>query len=393
MNAVNAILTDEFLRETGHATNYLLIAGGAFLGWSLTRSIRNSLVRLFLLPVIGTAAYLGAVQLFNDGWVVPLFSPLFALVGTVITATTWQEIVERLERARLRKTFERYVSHDIVKELLDNPETYLNTVGGVRKKVTVLFSDVRNFTTITESGDAQTFVRQLNEYFDGMVNIVFGQKGTLDKFIGDAVMAQWGGIYTEGEKADACHAVRTAVLMRKKLAEMNALWTARGMIDLKFGIGLNSGEAIVGNLGCEEKMEVSLIGDAVNTASRLEGMTKQYHVDLLIGESVEQLVRDEFIVRTVALSQPKGKTKPLEIFTVLDERTPATKAPAWLAIYEEGVELFRKQDFTSAVELFEKVAAEMPDDSLTTDYLEKCRHFLTNPPPPGWNGVDILTSK
>ena len=393
LNALNALLTGEYLHRLPLWVDLSLIAGGGLLAWLVCRFVGNALLRLALLPVIGFAAYAGAVAAYNAGNIVPLFSPLLALVGSVITATAWQQIIERLEKAKLRRTFERYVSRDVVKELLDNPASYLNTVGGARKKVTVLFSDVRGFTTITESGDAHALVLQLNEYFDQMVNIVFANKGTLDKFIGDAVMAQWGGIYSDGEKADAILAVRTAIQMRKALARLNPGWVARGMLELKFGIGVNHGEAIVGNLGCEAKMEVSLIGDAVNTASRLEGMTKEFHLDLLIGESVERFIRETFIVRTVTLSLPKGKTKPLEIFTVLDERGPGVSEPEWLKVYEEGVRLYRARAFAEAAAQFEKVAEALPEDWLAAQYFGWCEDYLAKPPPKDWNGVYTMRTK
>ena len=154
--------------------------------------------------------------------------------------------------------------------------------------------DLRGFTTLAESGDAQALVAQLNEYFDHMVGIVFDNRGTLDKFIGDSVMAQWGGITTQGEKQDAINAVRSAMQMRKGLAELNARWLSQGRLELTFGIGINKGEAIVGNLGSSEKSEISAIGDAVNIASRLEGLTKEYQTDVLIGETVAEQVRDAF---------------------------------------------------------------------------------------------------
>jgi adenylate cyclase len=315
------------------------------------------------------------------------------LVGTVIAATAWQQLIERLEKAKLRHTFERYVSRDVVKELVDNPLSFLNSMVGVRKNVTVLFSDIRGFTSITESGDATQLVGQLNEYFDHMVNLVFANRGTLDKFIGDAVMAQWGGITTRGEKEDANDAVRTAIQMRERLVELNKLWISQGRLDLKIGIGVNHGEAIVGNLGCEAKAEISLIGDAVNTASRFEGMTKQFHVDLIIGEKVAALVRDRFIIRTVALSQPKGKLKPVEIFTVLSERTNGAVEPDWLAGYENGVKLFRIREFAKATERFESAVSANPGDWLCESYLAESRELAANPPPPEWSPVDVMTSK
>src|SRR5262249_37355119 len=151
------------------------------------------------------------------GLIVPIFSPLLTLYSAAFSFSILEQILDRVERARLRHTFERYVSRDVVRELVDNPAGWLNTLGGQRKNIAVLFSDVRGFTTITESGDEHALVQQLNEYFDEMVKIVFEHHGTLDKFIGDAVMAQWGGIVSEGDKIDACRAVGAAVAMRKAL--------------------------------------------------------------------------------------------------------------------------------------------------------------------------------
>lgn len=393
LNSVNAILTGEFLHDVPRPVQYLLIGLGGAVGWCLCYFIRNSIIRIALIPVVAFGVFTLAVVAYNASHIFPVFSPLLALTGTVVTATAWQQLVERLERTKLRKTFERYVSRDVVKELLDNPLSYLNTIGGMRKNVTVLFSDIRGFTTITESGDAQGLVTQLNEYFHEMVNLVFENHGTLDKFIGDAVMAQWGGIYSEGVQTDAIHAVRTAVQMRKSLVRLNQRWKASGKLQLQFGIGINHGEAIVGNLGCDAKMEVSLIGDAVNTASRFEGMTKEFHVDLLIGETVERHIRAAFIIRPVVLSLPKGKTHPVEIFTVIDERCEGVNPPNWLRDYLEGVRLYRTRQFAEAITCFESVLAMYPEDWLSREYIEWCRDYIETPPDESWNGVYVMTKK
>jgi adenylate cyclase len=394
LNAMNAILTNSFLHETSVWADIGLICSGCVAAYLLGRHVRNPVLRMALSLIMAGGMFLGAVFLFNrSDLVIPVFSPILALVGSSFTAVVWQQIIERLEKARLRRTFERYVSRDVVKELLDNPQTYLNSMVGVRKQVSVLFSDVRGFTTITESGDATQLVAQLNEYFDHMVGLVFNNRGTLDKFIGDAVMAQWGGITSRGAKDDAIDAVRTACQMRERLVELNKAWVKQGKLDLKIGIGVNAGEAIVGNLGCEAKAEISLIGDAVNTASRFEGMTKQFHVDLLIGETVAALVRDQFIVRTVALSQPKGKLRPVEVFTVLGERSADQPNHAWLADYEEGVKNFRARRFADAVAHFEKSLASTPGDWLCETYLQESRELVAIPPPEDWSPVDVMTSK
>ena len=393
LNATNALLHGAFLKETNTAVRFLLIGLAGLFAWLMLHLIHDSRLRAAIIIPLAFAFFTLGVLAYNASWVIPVVSPFAAVAGTVFVATAWQQIIERMEKTRLRKTFERYVSRDVVKELLDNPSSYLNTVGGARRNVTVLFSDVRGFTTITESGDPQALVAQLNEYFDHMVNIVFDHRGTLDKFIGDAVMAQWGGIVSAGEKQDAINAVRTAVQMRKRLAKLNADWNRRGMLELRFGIGINQGEAIVGNLGCDAKMEVSLIGDAVNTASRFEGMTKEFHLDLLIGENVERFVRDQFILRTVVLALPKGKTKPIQIFTVIDECGPGVTAPAWLDAYEKAVQIYRDRHFTEAATIFEEVSRQIPEDWLCGEYIRWCRMYEATPPPADWNGIFVMTRK
>jgi adenylate cyclase len=394
LNVMHAILSGSFLHESPFSIDAALILAGGLLALVAGKVVRHPLLRMVALAIVGAAFFGAALWMFNrHNLVVPVFSPLLALIGSGSVSIVWQQIIERLEKAKLRHTFERYVSRDVVKELVDNPESFLNSMVGVRKNVTVLFSDVRGFTSITQSGDATQLVAQLNEYFDHMVNIVFANRGTLDKFIGDAVMAQWGGITTSGEKQDAVNSVRTAIQMRERLVELNPKWIKQGRLDLKVGIGINHGEAIVGNLGSEAKSEISIIGDAVNTASRFEGLTKKYHVDLIIGEKVAALVRDQFIIRTVAHTQPVGTLAPIEVFTVLAERTNGALEPDWLASYEEGVKLYRKREFAKAAERFESALTNIPDDWLCESYLSESRKFAANPPPPEWSPVDVLTSK
>jgi adenylate cyclase len=364
------------------------------MAWALGRFVQNPLFRFFALIVALAAAYTIAQMLFNYAGIVPLvLSPLLALASSGVTFSVVEQVLDRVEKARLRRTFERYVSRDVVKELLDNPEGWLNTLGGVRKKITVLFSDVRGFTTMTESADAAQLVTQLNEYFTDMVRIVFEHNGTLDKFIGDAVMAHWGSIVTEGEKTDAIRAVASALDMQRALARLNADWKPRGMLELHFGIGINQGEAIVGNLGSEEKREVSAIGDPVNLASRLEGVTKTYHVEICLGENVEPLVRDAFLIRSLDLIVVKGKTKPVEVFTVIGERKNGTLPPAWLPRHEEAMRAYRTGRFAEAATLWREVLAEAPGDGVAQLFLERCAELQTNPPEGEWRGVFEMKSK
>jgi adenylate cyclase len=397
ISAINAALNQDFLHETSTPNDVLLILGAGWLAWLICERNRRPMHRLAILAGTAVGLYILVQLLYNwTGFLPIILSPFLTLVGSGLTWSVWEQVLDRRDKAKLRRTFERYVSRDVVGELLDNPSSYLNTVGGVRKKVTILFSDVRGFTTLTESADPHALVLQLNEYFTEMVRIVFENRGTLDKFIGDAVMAHWGTIVTEGEATDARKAVAAAVQMRETLAKLNPAWKARGMLELQFGIGLNHGEVIACELGASgayEKMEITVIGDAVNTASRLEGVTKTYHVDLCIGEQVAGFVKDHFLLRSLDLIIVKGKTRPVEIFTVLQERGEAVSEPVWLAKHEEAMTLYRAGSFTAAEQCWLEVQAHAPEDGVSQVFLERCAHLKENPPEGVWTGAFEMKSK
>jgi adenylate cyclase len=394
LNVMAAARRGEFLGETSYEADIGLILGSGFLSWLLTILVRAP-VRRLLAALVATAAYAGLCHFLFDhrNFVLLAFSPLLVFNASTLGGFAYEFVLERREKNRTRRTLERYVSKDVVHELLDNPQTYLNTLVGVRKPVTILFSDVRGFTTMTEGADPTQLVTQLNEYFKEMVRIVFEQHGSLDKFIGDAVMALWGSITTRGAEQDAQHAVASALAMKKALAGLNINWQQRGMKELAFGIGINHGDVIVGNLGSEEKMEVSVIGDAVNLASRLEGLTKEYKLDLLLGEAMVPLVQGRFILRTVGSVQVKGKTIPVRIFTVLGDKETGQQPPAWLARYEEGIKLYRARKFAEGEEVFLECVRAAPEDHLSKVYLDECRELLAHPPGLDWNTVVVMKSK
>jgi adenylate cyclase len=394
LNAINALLQQAFLTETPLWVDLLFITLGGGAAWLV--SLRPPKPALQILRGVGgnVMGFLLAFGAFNFFDIyVAVVAPLLAYSLSGGACFVYEFIVERFEKARTRRMLERYVSKDVVHELLDNRLSLLHALGGARRSITVLFSDLRGFTTLTESADAVQLVTQLNQYFDQMVRTVFANSGTLDKFIGDGLMAHWGSIVSGGGQSDACGAVRTALQMRAALAKLNAEWKVRGWTSLQFGIGINSGEAIVGNLGCEEKMEVSVIGDPVNLASRIEGATKQYGVDLLIGESVAALIGEAFVLRTVDLLQVKGKSRPVGVFTVLHERDPNAAPAEWLGIYEEAVSHYRRREFRETVRLCEAAARLRPNDRLIEEYRQRGENYTAQPPGPEWTGVSVMTQK
>jgi adenylate cyclase len=398
LNIINAALHGEFLNEPSLAAQLLIITIAGIFAVALCFLFPQPLKRFVAIILLSAIYIYAAHHVFEKAGIgfniLVTAIPLIVLIGSGIVTLAYDYFLERREKKRVRKTLERYVSRDVVKELLDNPQTFFNSLGGVRKPVTILFSDVRGFTTLTESADSAALVKQLNEYFQEMVALVFSHEGSLDKFIGDAVMAVWGNIVSNGAARDAKNAVSTALAMKRSLEKLNADWKSRGMLELHFGIGLNHGEVIVGNLGSSEKMELTVIGDAVNLASRLEGLTKEYHLDLLLGESVAKLVSDQYLLRLVDSVQVKGKTKPVDVYTVMGDGAGQTVSlPLWLARYEEGVRLYRNREFAGAANLFEESLRRQPGDFLTEMYLQRCRALLENPPDESWNGVFVMTKK
>jgi adenylate cyclase len=404
LNIINAALHGEFLRETSPRASLIVIGLAGLFAAALCFIFREPVKRLITVFVLCAGYWFLAKYLFEHAGIfipaaaplliLPVAAPLFVLsIGSVVVLS-FDFLLERLDKARVRKTLERYVSKNVVKELLDNPQTYFNSLTGVRKPVTILFSDVRGFTTLTESADSAALVKQLNEYFEEMVKLVFAHEGSLDKFIGDAVMAVWGNIVSKSPAHDAKQAVAAALAMHRSLTRLNEDWKTRGMLELRIGIGINHGEAIVGEMGSSEKVEFTAIGDSVNLASRLEGLTKEYHLDLLLGENVAKLVSDIYILRLVDCVQVKGKTKPVDVFTVMGEGAGQTVSlPLWLARYEEGVRRYRQREFATAAKFFAESVRVKPDDYLSAMYLKRCEELVKNPPDESWDGVFVMTKK
>jgi adenylate cyclase len=288
---------------------------------------------------------------------------------------------------------DRYVSKNVAAAVLEDKRSFEESLRGQKKPVTILFSDIRGFTSMTETSDADKLVAQLNEYFLEMVGTVLKEGGTLQKFIGDAIMAAWGDTHSESLETDAQRAVSAALQMRAALVKLNEQWKKESdRPQLSIGIGVNHGDVIVGNIGHPQRMEFTVLGDGVNLAARLESATKQFHADILIGEQTEKLTREKFIFRTVDLLTVKGKTKPIEVFTLFGDRSQP--APAWLEKYQGAVKLYRSRKFAEAASLFETARKEVGGkDYLCEMYIERCRVYLEEPPPADWDGSYKLTEK
>jgi adenylate cyclase len=396
LQAMSAAINHEFLRPTPRMMAMILVCAAGLAAWLLVAFVRKPLVCLGGLVAI-TAGYLLTARLLydNTGLLLLTVPVLSALILSGLFSLGFEYFLERLEKVRTRRTLERYVSKNLVAEILENPDSYYSSLRGVRVPVTILFSDLIGFTTLAEKADPEALVTQLNEYLSRMTFVIFSNGGTLDKFIGDAIMAVWGNVRSLGTSQDARSCARAVLGMRRELRQLNQAWREQGRMGLGMGIGVNHGEVIVGNIGSQDRMDPTVIGDAVNLASRLEGLTRVYGVDVLVGLSVAELVRDEVYLRSVARVQVKGKTKPVDVFTFVASRDEETDPEflKWLETYEEALEKFRARDFTDAKILFSRFLEFYPDDLLAKMYLQRALEYEKVPPDEAWEAVEIFKKK
>jgi class 3 adenylate cyclase/HAMP domain-containing protein len=294
---------------------------------------------------------------------------------------------------RIRRIFQKYVPADVIEKFFASPEKMLV---GDNRDIAVLFSDIRSFTTISEGMTPDELVNSLNRYFSGQVDVIYKRKGIVDKYIGDAIMAFWGA--PEKHEDDALQSVLSGIEMLDALEDFNENQRKLGKSEFRIGIGINFGEVTVGNIGSERKMDYTVIGDAVNLASRMEGLTKTYHSQLLISESLFDELRKTPSIGTSGLSfrlldtvAVKGKTKGVRIFTVKPRLTPEEQK-AW-PLHNKAMKLYYSRSFREASEHFKVVLNLLPEDFNAANLYKRCIDYVSHPPPPDWHGVEVMKTK
>jgi adenylate cyclase len=396
LNMISALLHHAFLRELPRWTGDVLIAFAVVATWLLTVLVKKTWLRLAAFVLLGEG-YVFSVQLAYDhaDTIVLAIPPALAFGVAGLISFVYDFTHETLEKLRIRRTLEAYVSKDVVREVLDNPETYLSKLGGQREQVALIVTDLRGFTTMSEEMDSTQLVTQLNEYLSLMVDDIFSRRGSVDKFIGDAILAVWGHVKSEGPAQDITLAIEAALLMKESLGRLNADWTSRGLRTFEMGIGVNFGEVIFGNMGSSRKMEPTVIGDAVNVTSRLEGLTKDYGRDLLIGEAAADRVGDSFRLQFVDRVTMKGKTKPLRIYSVVSrgDVTIDPQMAAYLEAYEMAQASYSAGSLKEAKVLFENCLQYWPDDLLLRTYIQRCTTLMELPSEGVWTGVHVAEHK
>ena len=310
-NVIDGLLRDRSIERAPASVTFAMVVAVAAIvgiaGWYLNAWLTGVVAALVALVLAGAA-----VLAFMRGIWIPVTVPALAIVFAFVGDLAWQYFVEGRDKRLIKKVFSRYVSKDVFEQLVANPS--LAELGGARRYMTVLFSDIRGFTTMSEKGTPEDVVAQLNHLFTRMVDVVFQHHGTVDKFVGDMVMALYGAPLDDDEHAD--HAVQTALAMIRALREMNVEWEAAGKPTLDIGIGINTGDMVAGNIGSDTIMSYTVIGDAVNLGARLESLNKDYGTRIIISELTRARLKGQYDIHPLGDVVVKGKTKPVAIFEV-----------------------------------------------------------------------------
>ncbi len=327
--------------------------------------------------------------LFGQGMVTAIIFPFVLVLLLYISLTFYKYFTEERGKKELRTTFQKYVSPAIVEEILSDPSNV--QLGGRKVRLTVFFSDVRGFTTISEKLDPQALSSLLNRYLTPMTELVFKNRGTLDKYMGDAIMAFFGApIHFKDHAKWAC---RCALESLERLKVLQNELIEKGLPSIDIGIGLNTGEVSVGNMGSETVRSYTVMGDAVNLGSRLEGITKEYGVRIVISEFTYEEVKEDFICREVDWVKVKGKILPVKIYELMGEGKASEGLQNFLKTYKEGTELYHQAQFKQALAKFEGALQYNPADTVAKLYVQRCHNFMENPPPSDWDGVFVMKTK
>ncbi len=346
---------------------------------------------LFLGIEIYAVLYLSEYFFAAHRLLTPVVSPIAAVLANYVGSVVYQYLTERKQKVMIKGMFSQYLNPTVVDELIAHPEKL--RLGGERRELTVLFSDIAGFTTFSEKLPPEELVLVLNEYLSAMTEIVFKNDGTLDKYEGDAVMAFWGAPVELDN--NALHACNAALEMQERLVTIREKWKKEGKPDVYVRIGLNTGDMVVGNMGGTGRFDYTVIGDSVNLGSRLEGANKQYGTYIMASERTRDLVKDFFIFRELDLLIVKGKTKPITVFELIGRKSDGVHQQRLDAIeeYRKGLTLYRQKRFEEAIEQFNKALNVNPNDQPSKIYIERSQLYLTAPPPDDWNGVFVLKTK
>ncbi len=385
------LMRGHHIKEMSDKWKFILIfLLGVLLGLFIITIVsfwKNSFI--FLLLVMGWPVVCYFLFYYHQYW--PGFLSYEVAFFTIFGLTsTYSYQTEGKKRKVIRQLFSHYMSEILVKELEANPQKA--KLGGDRRFITIFFSDLDNFTRLSEQFEPEKIVGLLNTYFTEMSGIIFDSQGIIDKYQGDGIMAFWGApLPLKDHAAMACLA---ALECQQSMEKINDKLRSEGFPPLSMRIGLHSGDAIVGNMGSEQRFDYTIIGDNVNLASRLEGVNKRFGTRIVLSETTYHLAQERIEARELDLIAVKGKENPIRIFQLLGEKNKvAEKTKRVKLLSEDGLKLYRTGNFAGAQKMFEKVIELSPDDQPAQLFIERCNHLNENPPPTHWDGVFRLKEK
>ncbi|HUF50103.1 MAG TPA: adenylate/guanylate cyclase domain-containing protein [Longimicrobiales bacterium] len=387
-NALQNLLERDYLVPAPRAAVFavLLLVALVAAGSTFWRGAKQGVL------AAGTAvavAVVGALVLFQrTGVTLPVIGPALAAVLAYTSAVAYVSIVEGREKRMIRGAFSKYVPPGVVDDLVADPSRL--KLGGEKRTVSILFSDIAGFTSMSEVLPPEMLVSILNEYLDEMSDILFDELGTLDKYIGDAIMALWGApTPVPDHELRAC---RTAVRMQRRLHEWNEEWRARraDWSPLRIRIGVNTGTPVVGNIGGEKRFDYTALGDAVNLAARLEPACKSYGVSIMIAEPTRAAAGDAIIVRELDMLAVYGKAESVRVYELVGMAGDAMEPTFTEALqhYDSGLAAYRRRDFELALSYFEAALELYPEDGPSQLYRERSVDYIMNPPPADWDFVE-----
>ncbi|MCK5760792.1 MAG: adenylate/guanylate cyclase domain-containing protein, partial [Candidatus Delongbacteria bacterium] len=389
-NIINTIIKSDFISEVDQIYIILIMLLLSLIVNLLVTSRLHMFFSTMFVIISSVVYYKLSFYLFdNENILIDITRPIYAIIFSFLTTYTISYYNENKSKKLIKSTLGRYVPEVVSKEMLKNPD--LLKVGGEKKEITMMFSDIRGFTSYSEKTDPKTLVEFLNHYLKEMTKVVKQNKGTLDKYMGDAVICFFGAPLDCDHPRLAC---KSALNMHENLESMRPHIKDEIFRDIQIGIGINTDIVTVGNIGSDELFDYTAIGDGMNLASRLEGLNKYYGTKILVSGTTFEYVKDDFIVREVDLVSVKGKVKPVRIYELIDFKdgkffTDDVKEK--LEIYNKGLNLYRDGEFSEAKNVFTEVA-EKYRDKTSEMLVYRCEQMITDPPI-DWNGVWKMEGK
>lgn len=388
-NIIQSIILQDYLYPQDNITIIAVIFLISFLAGLLMYKFKIHIATIILI-LIGIVYVISAIYIFDYfKTIMNILYPLLSLVLVYVSLVVIYYRTEEKSRKWITSVFGKYVSPIVIDHLLENPDKI--KLGGEKRNMTIFFSDIRGFTPISEQLKPEELVHLLNEYLTEMTSLIIKDQGLVDKYMGDAIMAFWGAPLDLPNHAEI--ACSTSLEMIDKLRELQKKWEQQGIPFFDIGIGINSGEAIVGNMGSSTRFDYTAIGDNVNLASRMEGLNKIYGTNIIITEKTYDIIKDKFETRRLDKVKVKGKENSILIYELVCSKNKLSiKQHDFIDAFEKGLQLYFENKWQESIQSFQN-ALVFQNDKATNIFITRCQGFLQKPPPKEWDGVWTMETK